>query len=262
MGAGIINLRVGSQLVGIRTDTERTLQRARIFLAAWIDDDCGDIPHALDLVLDPPDGADQRGPRKVPQLRHGQNVLARSRSADDVLAALADVLGGILARQDDTRLWFAFRVLANDHAAVLVEAPPMTSSGDRLLAHAGIRELETWAIVVEPGAPDEPIASPAVRVPPPLERLDWAGVGLAQPRTGWQTFDLAGVVALHDAHADAEGHRPAETLAHFGRRHSAPGWFPLLRALADDGRVSMVHGRAELRATVGELIGSPPPDQA
>ena len=256
MRAGILTLRVGTQLVGIRTDTERTLERARTLLANWIDDDCGDIPHALDLVLDPSDAADRRGPRPVPQLRHGQSVLARSRSADDVLTALADVLGGLLARQDDTHLWLALRALADDSSVVLVEAPPMTSSGDRSLAQAGVHELATWAVVVVPGA------TPQVRVPPALTGLDWTGAGLTPTHDQWRTYDLAGIVGFHDAHADSEVHSAAEVLAHFGRRHSEPEWFALLRDMADDGRVSMVHTRPALRNTVLGLVGSAPPDPA
>jgi len=257
VGAGIINVRVGTQLVGIRTDTAHTFGRARTLLAAWIDDDCGDIPHALDLVLDRPDGAHRRGPRPVPQLRHGQSMLARSRSADEVLTALADVLGGLLARQDDTLLWVALRVLADDRVAVLVEAPPMTSSGDRRLVRAGIRELSTWAVVVEPGS------SATVQVPPPLDGLDWAGARLEPTRPEWRNYDLAGVVGVHDAHdahGASEAHSAAEMLAHFGRRHTAPEWFALLRTLADHGRVSMVDTRRALSSTVIELIGPTPSD--
>ena len=66
------------------------------------------IPWAFSLRLGPRQRR-RRGPRAVPQLRIGSRLVARSRRPDDVVSALDHVLGGVLARQDDTRRWLGLR---------------------------------------------------------------------------------------------------------------------------------------------------------
>ena len=173
-----MTLRVGTQLVGLRADTDATLERLRALFAAWIDDAHPDVPWLFDVRLDtgrrnrPADAVAVRGPRPVPQLRVGQVLLARSRTTDDVLRALASVLGGVLARQDDARVWSGMRPFAGKDHIVLVDAQPPALTADPTLALAGIRELPAWNVAIE---------GPIVHVPPPLAGLDWAAAGIEPP---------------------------------------------------------------------------------
>ena len=264
-----MTLRVGTQLVGLRADTIATRARLRALFAGWLDDDHLDAPWAFDVRLDPvghtraasregarDDHTASRGPRPVPQLRLGQVLMARSRNADDVLRALAAVLGGVLARQDDTRVWSGMRTFANADRIVLVDAQPPTLTADPALARAGVSELPTWSVAID---------GSTVHVPPPLDGLDWAAADLAAPSMTWQTATLAGIVALdpgHDGHPENDGHdaqlhdRDAELLSRFGVRHPSTAWFSAIHRLIRDGHVTITSDPAVARRRLIELTGS------
>ena len=90
------------------------------------------MPWAFSLRLDTAQTG--RGPRAVPQLRIGRRLLARSRQADDMVTALDQVLGGVLARQDDTPRWLGLRTFVAGDRAVLVDASPPALTADPSLA--------------------------------------------------------------------------------------------------------------------------------
>jgi hypothetical protein len=257
-----VTLRVGTQLVALRADTHETLTRLRALLAAWIDDTPRDVPWVFDVRLDTSRNRAGVGPRPVPQLRLGQVLMARSRDPDDILRALAHVLGGVLARQDDTAVWSAMRAFAGDGHVVLVDARPPTLSADPVLARAGIVELPTWCVAID---------GPTVRVPPPLDRLDWTVAAMDPPEkstTAWRTQEFAGIVALdpaplvhdRDGGDDQDHATPSETigpaalLSRFAVRHPSSSWFSAVDRLVRDGRVSTTTDRSVARRHIVELV--------
>jgi hypothetical protein len=261
-----VTLRVGTQLVGLRADTAATRARLRALFAGWLDDDHPAVPWAFDVRLDPTgrnpaaprasqhDGhRAHRGPRPVPQLRLGQVLMARSRDADDVLHALASVLGGVLARQDASRVWSGMRTFAGADRIVLVDAQPPALTADPALARAGIGELPTWSVAID---------GSTVHVPPPLDGLDWAAADLEAPSTTWRTAALAGIVALdpahdreHDDHDGRFGDPDAGMLSRFGVRHPSTAWFSTVHRLIRDGQVTVTSDPTVVRRRLVELIG-------
>lgn len=269
-----MTLRVGTQLVGLRADTEATNLQLRALLAEWVDDTIPDLPWVFDLRLDPQDRSIGRGPRPVPQLRVGQLLLARSRTPNEVLWALASVLGGILARQDDSRVWSGMRPFSSGDRIVLVDARPPALSANPHLARAGISELPTWNVAID---------GPLVHVPPPLSGLDWAAAEvdtLGPASMSWRTAMLAGIVALdphspddhhrdqdpdgdrdHDQGADVDGtpgpigsSEGASMLGRFGVRHPSTAWFSTVERLIRDGRVAVSSDRSVVQQSIIELI--------
>ncbi len=254
-----MTLRIGNQLVGLRADTDVTLRRLRALCTAWIDDDHPSIPWAFDVRLDPTStgesggGDRRRGIRPVPQLRAGQLLMARSRSADDVMVALATVLGGVLARQDTAVMWSSLRPFVQADRVVLVDAQPPPLTSDAAAARAGIDELASWCIAIDDAT---------VRLPPPLHDLNWTALGLAAPSPAWRTAELVGLVALdrHDDHADgdADDHRrvasDGEAFSRFAARHPSIEWFTTVERLARDGRVSVTDDRSVARHRVIDLL--------
>jgi hypothetical protein len=266
VGAGTVTLRIGTQLVGVRADTDATLARLRALLRHWIDDTQTGVPWVFDLRLEPAQQLDGnaagRAPRSVPQLRVGPVLMARSRQPDDVLRALAGVLGGILARQDDTRVWSAMRAFASGDRIVLVDAQRPALSADPVLARAGVRELPTWNVEID---------GLGVHVPPVLDHLDWAAGELDPPdaaMTIWQTAMLAGIVALdprpHDHGSDPDPVRHSATpldtseaaslLKRFAVRHPSATWFSTVRHLVREGQVLATTERAVARQRLVELV--------
>lgn len=250
---GTLTLRIGTQLVGLRADTEATLARLRALLANWIDDAHPGIPWVFDVRLDPSRPSDAatvgRGPRPVPQLRVGQVLMARSRHPDDILRALGEVLGGVLAHQDDTQVWSGMRTFAGSDGIVLVDAQAPAFSADPALALAGVRELPTWSVAIN---------GSNVRIPPPLTGLDWAATGLDPPDTTgptWQTAAFAGIVALDPAPDRDEQSGDASLLGRFAVRHPSPLWFATVDRLVRDGRVLTSVDRSIARQQIIELAG-------
>ncbi len=250
-----MTLRVGDQLVGVRPDTAATAAWIRTVFGDWLDPEAvgehGEpVPWAFSLRLDTERIG--RGPRAVPQLRIGSRLLARSRQADDVVTALGQVLGGVLARQDDSRRWFGLRTFVAGDRAVLVDASPPALTADPTLARAGVTELATWSVAVDGNS---------VYVPPPLS---------ATSRPG-SSFALAGLVALdacdHRPDTDPnddqpdDGHQavhhptnPGALLARFAARHPSNEWFHTVEALVADGRVHVSTDRAGAAEQLRRLL--------
>ena len=192
-------------------------------------------------------GPDVHGPRPVPQLRVGQTLMARSRQGDEVLRALAFALGGVLARQDDSRIWIGLRAFSRDDHIVLVEATPPALSADRTLGRAGVVELPTWCVALD---------GERIHVPRPLDGLDWDAVGLAPPAAESRRPELAGLVAL-DTHADDDGSgsdSAAGSLSRFGVRHPSSAWFSSVERLVRDGRAVASADRSAVRRAIIDLV--------
>ena len=255
-----MTLRVGDQLVGVRPDTDATAARIRTVFADWLDPDAvgehgAPVPWAFSLRLDTERLG--RGPRAVPQLRIGSRLLARSRQADDVVTALDQVLGGLIARQDDSRRWFGLRTFVAGDRAVLVDASPPALTADPTLARAGVTELATWSVAVDGNS---------VYVPPPLSVTSRPG----------SSFALAGLVALDacdhrpdtdlgddqpgDAQPDDDHQtvhhptNPGALLARFAARHPSNEWFHTVEALVADGRVHVSTDRAGAAEQLRRLL--------
>lgn len=269
-----MTLRVGDQLVGIRPDTDATAARIRTTFAAWLaagasmaGEQGEPVPWAFSLRLEPERTG--RGPKAVPQLRIGRRLLARSRIADTMVTALDQVLGGVLARQDDTRSWLGLRTFVVGDRAVLVDATPPALAADATLSRAGVTELPTWSVAVD---------GDTVQVPPPLTATDPDPAVAGAARAG-SNFVLAGLVALdacsHGAHtdvdadggdADAADHQavhhatnPGALLARFAARHPSNGWFHTVEGLVADGRVSVSTDRAIAVEQLCRLLGADEP---
>ena len=187
----------------------------------------------------------------MPQLRLGSRLVARSRRPDDVVSALDHVLGGVLARQDDTHRWLGLRTFVCGHRAVLVDAAPPALTADPRLARAGVSELPTWSVAVE---------GDTVLVPPPLT---------AEPSTadggGALAYRLVGLVGLdicsHDADTDAGDHQavhhptnPGALLARFAARHPSSEWFHTVERLVDVGCVHATTDRTVAAERIRRLL--------
>ena len=252
-----MTVRIGDRLVGLRADTDNTLRRLRTLLAAWIDDSQPDIPWAFDVRLDPEpearsDESQRRGVRPVPQLRAGQLLMARSRSSDEVLRALANVLGGVLASDDGARTWSGLRPFVDAERVVLVDAQPPALTAGAELTRAGVTELSCWTVALD---------GRTVHVPPPLGDLDWAALGLDPPPAAGRTATLVGLVALdpdrdhdhtHDDHLDASGAGAA--FSRFAVRHPTTDWFSTVEGLARDERLVITTDPAVARRHIVELL--------
>jgi hypothetical protein len=255
-----VTLRVGTQLVGLRADTDTTLSRLRTLLASWIDDDHPHVPWIFDVRLGP-EGDQQitdRGPRPVPQIRLGQLVIARSRDADDAIRALASILGGVLARQDQTRLWLDLRAFTGNGRVVLVDARPPALAADAVLTRAGISELPIWSASID---------GTMVHVPPPLDGLDWVAIGVDPPPAAGHIAQLAGIVAYdptvrnvgdsgHQGGAPSSLDRNAGAvmLTRFAARNPSTTWFSTVEGLLRDDRVAVSPDRSVVRQRIAEII--------
>ena len=264
-----MTLRVGDQLVGVRPDTAATSELIRSRFAPWVEDGAtgvGDdpVPWAFSLRLE--SARTGRGPRAVPQLRIGGRLLARSRRADDMVTALDQVLGGVLARQDDTRRWFGLRTFVAGDRAVLVDAAPPVLTADPVLARSGVTELPTWVVAVD---------GDTVHVPPPLTATAATAAPADRASAG---YSLAGLVGLddcsHDPQADGDDidadHRadheavhhpntPGALLARFAARHPSNEWFHTVEGLVDGGCVHAGTDRAAAAEQIRRLLGAGDP---
>ena len=269
-----MTLRVGDQLVGLRADSDATAATIRTMFGAWVDAAASlpgeqgapdePIPWAFSVRLHTDSSG--RGPRAVPQLRIGRRLLARSRRPDDVMNALDHVLGGVLARQDDTRRWLGLRTFVAGDRAVLVDATPPALTADPRLTRAEVTELPAWSVAVD---------GDTVHVPPPLTATS------AGPDAGADSaFALVGLVGLdacshpaatdageHDADAgelDAEQHadhqavhhpiNPGALLARFAARHPSGEWFHTVEHLVENGRVHASIDRALAAEQIRRLL--------
>lgn len=180
MRVGTITLRLGDLLVVVAGDSDAALDALRTRFGAWIDTAHPDITPAFDLRLDTGAGASAGAPRAVPQLRYGGTLLARSRSAVDVVDALDAVLGGVLAHQDRDGVRIFLRPFVAGGRMVLVDADAPMLVNDPGLAKQGVVELPTWSSALLPPATDD--AAPVIEVAAPLSdpgrvtRYELAGV--------------------------------------------------------------------------------------
>ena len=257
MWAGSVVLRIGEQrdlLVAIQIDTASGLERVRTLFEPWLevqptDDSVTNTP-VFSVRLEPVEGpARTRGAglRPVPQLRFGSSVITRSREPDDILRALALVLGGAhIYRRDDGRVWMNMRPFARDHSVVLVDLEWPAMVNDRLLAQAGVLELGCWSTVIERDG--------SVAIPPPLPGLAWAAIAIEPLADEWQRFQLAGIVGMSD-HETA----PAELVTDVARRSIDSNWFSVVAAMAETGSLVNVSDRPALRDRVRMLLGAAGP---
>ena len=221
-------------LVGIAGDTIDTLDRCRAEFAPWIDGTQPDITPAFDVRLAERDGG---AVRSVPQLRLGASVVARSRTADDVLAALDSILGGVRAhRVQPDRTWIFLRAFVHGERVVLVDARAPMLVNDPLLARSGIVEIPTWAVAVT-----ELDGGTRAVVDVPAALTD----GSAERR-----FELVGLVTVGEAADAAAG----VVLARYGARHTSPAWFRTLGALLDDDRFATTTDRVSARHAIERLL--------
>jgi hypothetical protein len=234
---GTITLRIGELLVAVGSDSEATLDALRTRFGAWIDTTHPDIAPAFDLRLDTGPGASAGAPRAVPQLRYGGTLLARSRSAPDVVDALDAVLGGVLAHQDPGGVRIFLRPFVAGDRMVLVDADPPMLVNDPGLAKQGIVELPTWSVALLPAATDD--TAPLVEVPAPLS--DPGSVG---------RYELVGVVGVL---ADPPG-SDAGLLARYATRHPSPDWFRTAHALVEGRRLLTATDRADARSAITRLL--------
>lgn len=244
-------LRIGvarDLLVVVQVDTEAGLDRVQTLFQPWVE-----LQPAAELLgleplfsvrLAPVEGGGV-GPKPVPQLRYGATVMMRSREPDDVLRALAQVLGGAHEyRRDDGRLWMGLRVFARGSSAVLVDLDRPALVNDPALAKAGVHELAAWSTVIQDDG--------SVTIPPPLPTLSWDAMGVKRPAEEWQRYELAGIAVLTDAEPTT-----AELLADVARRSIDGRWFTQVAAMAEAGNLAHAADRAELRTLVKRLAGVP-----
>ena len=237
MRAGTITLRVGERLVAVGCDTSATYGVCRERFADWLDESQPDIEVAFDLRLDEVGRktATRGAPRPVPQLRLGSTAVARSRSADEVMAAFDSMLGGVLASQDETRTWLWLRPFVTAERMVLVDATAPMLVNDPGLARTGISELPTWMVALDVA----PGGGVVVDVPAPLTRT-----------TNARRFDLVGLVGVTPDPPTTDG----ELLSRYGARHTAVEWFRTANALAGEQRlIAAPDAVAARRAIVGLL---------
>jgi hypothetical protein len=278
--ADTVTLRVGDQLVGVRADTDATAATIRNTFAAWLEptatgEQGEPIPWAFSLRLDT--ARSDRGPRAVRQLRIGRSLLARSRRPDDVVSALDHVLGGVLARQDDTRRWLGLRTFVAGDRAVLVDAASPALKADPRLARAGVTELPTWSVAVD---------ADTVLVPPRLTAT--AAATADDDGEARSTYALVGLVGLDrcshaaptatadssdsgtddtvaadpsDQHLDHADHvalhhptNPGALLARFAARHPSTEWFHTVEELVADGCVHATTDRVAAAEKIRRLL--------
>ena len=252
MWAGSIVLRIGDArdlLVAVQVDTALGLERVRTLFLPWVEQQPTPevLAHetAFSVRLEPVEATGRwrgTGPRPVPQLRLGSSVMMRSREPDDVVRALAQVLGGAhVYRRDDGRPWTGMRVFVHEHSAVLVDLDRPTMVNDRLLAEAGVHERATWSTAIA--------ADGSLAIPPPLPGLCWEAAAVEPAPEGWQYYELAGIVVMN-----ALEQTTAELLSDVARRSIDVRWFTQAVAMAEAGRLARVADRPALRGLVGRLL--------
>ena len=182
----------------MQADTDASLDRLAVLLHPWIetsiDETWAGFRPAFGIRLEPlGDGAahPRRAPRPVPQLRHGSTVIARSRRPDDIVRALAQVLGGVHQQRHDDGQVGQSGVRSRATVAGARRNPPPDVGQRPPLSRAGIEELAAWAVTVDDDG--------FVTVPPPLPHLAWDSIGVEAPWADARRFRLAGVALQKDA---------------------------------------------------------------
>lgn len=238
MWADRIVLRLGPTrdiLVAISVDTEHAYGLLVTLLGAWLDRsdvDPTSIGAAFTLILT--GGEATKGPRLVPQLRFGSHVMARSREPDDIVRALAAILGGIHADVGhDTDIRLGLRPFLCGEEIVLVDAERPLLVNDVLLSAAGGRELPAWSATIS--------ADRMVTIDPCLSALEWARTGIDPPED-LPRCRLRAIITM-----GTTCHSEAETFAMLARLSLNPAWFRLLRLMYDRDVVRMATNRSALR---------------
>lgn len=238
MWADRIVLRLGPQrdiLVAIAVDTEHAHSLLLTLLGAWLDRsdvDPTSIVSAFTLML--AGGEAPKGPKLVPQLRFGSHVMARSREPDDVVRALAAILGGVHADvRHDAYIHVGLRPFLCGEEIVLVDAERPLLVNDTLLSAAGAVELPAWTTAIR--------ADQTVTLDPYLGALAWARTRI-KPPVLCPTYRLRAIVSMGTASQSG-----AETFTMLARLSLDPAWFRLLRHLYDIDVVRMATNRTALR---------------
>ena len=199
-----------------------------------------------------------RGPKAVPQLRIGRSLLARSRRPDDMVTALDHVLGGVLARQDDTRRWLGLRTFVVGDRAVLVDAAPPALTADPRLSRAGVTELPTWSVAVDGDIVLVPPSLTATHPPlPSTRRSPRCERGRASRWSGSSGSTPAATVTMSmpsEHHAVHHPTNPGALLARFAARHPSNEWFHTVERLVADGRVHVSTDRAVAVEQIRRLL--------
>ncbi len=245
MGAVLIALRIGHDrdvLVPVEADSSESAALLRALFADWVDDsvlaELEQVAPGFHVHLTSPD--DGPGARTLPHLRYGSQVLARSRSIDPVLHALADVLGGVHERRaGDGRDWVHLRAFVRGDRATLADVRRPHLVNDRGLDASGIVEHGFWGVELE---------GHTVRVPPALPAR-WSDVGLAVPTSQGPALRLAGVVSLGTA-------MPAgQLVADLAGAGATRAWLAAVSTMVDDGRIALTPDRRSARAAIQALLG-------
>ncbi|MEM9514916.1 MAG: hypothetical protein AAGA42_08660 [Actinomycetota bacterium] len=275
MWADTITVRLDDVLVGVRPDTAATAERLRALLEHYVDDDIDDdVPPAFSVQLE--EGA---GPvRSLPNVRLGGRTLVRSRQPDDVLTALALLLGGLHTvravadpeRGVDSagRMWLHLRAFCSPDArrVVLVDATQPALVAHAALRRAEVRELPTWSVAVDPRT-----RPPMVHIPTPLPDTKWDAAAVAPPLPLPDQMELVGLVAVetcgheatsaeeHARHlAEHHGHTAGGRIAKFATRNPTPQWFTTIDALATGARVHLATDEADAATAIARLLADQP----
>jgi len=235
--AGTITLRIDDVLVAVGVDSDEGLATVRAAFGDWVDDTQPDVAPTFDLrLVESPD----RRARSVPQLRRGASVVARSRSADHVIAALDSMLGGVcLHRSDHSRTWTFLRPFVAGRRMVLVDARAPMLVNDPMLERAGIVELATWVVAITGSEPDS--GGLIAEVPPSLSAIPDVSAA----------YDLVGMVLVDRA---LGGQAPGALLARYGARHTSPEWFRAIADLLAGDRIVTSPDRIAARQSITALL--------
>lgn len=252
MWAGSLLLRIGEDrdlLVPIGADTAASLAQLRVLFAPWIDTKVDskelDVEPLFGVRLESVSHRSGRGVlQPVPQLRYGSAVMARSREPDDILRALAQVLGGAhLYRRDDGRLWMGIRPFVRGNSVVLVDVDRPTMVNDRQLAEAGVTELPVRSTIIEPDG--------SMSVPAMLPDLDWKAAGVEPASWAPGQFELVGIASLRAATCTT-----AEFVTALAERSVHARWFNQVVRMAEAEHLAVAATRPVLRERVRRLLGS------
>ena len=258
MWAGSLILRIGERrdlLVAIRVDTESTLQRLKILFEPWVDtslDESATLKPALSVRLEPVE-ADGRGrgggPQLVPQLRCGSCVMARSRDSNEVLRALAQVLGGANAHDpDDETIWLNMRAFSNGESVLLTDLNRPALVNDRALAQSGIDELAVWSVALQ--------ADGSVMIPPPLSNLAWDTICVAPPSEFLLPLRLASIALQSDDDLSI-----TQRIVGIGGRVFSGAWFATIASIAGSGIITSGSDQRALRDHIHSMLRSTEPSE-
>lgn len=253
MWAGSLVLRIGERrdlLVAIRVDTESTLQRLTILFEPWVETSADEritLKPALSVRLEPAEAGGRirgGGPQLVPQLRCRSCVMARSRDSNDVLRALAQVLGGAHAQNsDDQMIWLNMRAFSNGQSVVLTDLDRPTLVNDRALENAGIHELAVWSVALQ--------VDGSVVIPPPLPDLAWDAIEVTPPSEFPSPLRLASIALMGDVEVTM-----AERFVSVGGRVVSGNWFATIAQFATEGLLQRVADQTELREHLRAAMNS------